>query len=184
MHRYGVAMRNPTVLAARLVLGGYLAIHGAQKLFGVFEGPGLDKVGLGFASMGLTPGRPMAALAGASELGGGLLTASGLADPFGPIVIAGTMAVASVVHRSAGPMAAKGGFELPLTNLALASMIAVAGPGRYRAGRSLPKALAGLTGLVAAAMSIVSIVRLVSFKPPAAVVAPVAADESTVAAAG
>jgi uncharacterized membrane protein YphA (DoxX/SURF4 family) len=31
-------MRNVGLLAARTVLGGYLAVHGAQKLFGSFGG--------------------------------------------------------------------------------------------------------------------------------------------------
>lgn len=35
-------MRNVALLGTRLVLGGYLAVHGAQKLFGAFGGHGLD----------------------------------------------------------------------------------------------------------------------------------------------
>jgi hypothetical protein len=42
----------------------------------------------------------MAALAGATELGGGLLTAAGAADPAGPLAIMGAMTVASVTHRA------------------------------------------------------------------------------------
>ena len=67
------------LLSARLVLGGYLSVHGAQKLFGVFGGHGLDTTGQAFERIGLTPGRPMAALAGATELAGGLLAALSLA---------------------------------------------------------------------------------------------------------
>ena len=40
-------MRDVTLLGARLVLGGYLAVHGAQKLFGAFGGSGLEKTGAG-----------------------------------------------------------------------------------------------------------------------------------------
>ena len=74
-------MRDVMLLGSRLVLGAYLAVHGVQKLFGAFGGPGLDKAGAGFERIGLTPGKPMAALAGATELGGGLLTVAGVADP-------------------------------------------------------------------------------------------------------
>ena len=118
-----------TVLAvgARAVLGGYLAVHGAQKLFGMFGGHGLEATATGFESMGLTPGREMALLAGGSEIVGGLLTATGIADPLGPITIAGAMTVASAVHRPGGPMLAKGGFELPLTNLAFAALAGLTG---------------------------------------------------------
>jgi hypothetical protein len=101
--------------------GGYLAVHGAQKLFGAFGGPGLEKAAAGFERIGLAPGRQMAALARAAELGGGLLTVAGAADPAGPLAIIGTMAVASATHRTNGPLARDGGFELPLTNLAAAS---------------------------------------------------------------
>ena len=38
-------MRDTALLGARLVLGGYLAAHGAQKLFGKFGGYGLDGTG-------------------------------------------------------------------------------------------------------------------------------------------
>ena len=114
--------------AARAVLGGYLAVHGAQKLFGSFGGAGLDGTAELFDKIGLTPGRQMAALAGATELGGGVLTATGALHPLGPVAVASTMAVATAVHRKAGPMATKGGYELPLTNLAFALVLATARP--------------------------------------------------------
>ena len=34
--------RNLALLSGRLVLGGYLAAHGAQKLFGSFDGYGIE----------------------------------------------------------------------------------------------------------------------------------------------
>jgi putative oxidoreductase len=92
----------------------YCTVHGAQKLFAAFGGPGLGQAGAGFDRIGLTPGKPMAALAGATELGGGLLTAAGAADPAG------------------GPLAANRGFELPLTNLPAAAALAASRPGRFR----------------------------------------------------
>jgi uncharacterized membrane protein YphA (DoxX/SURF4 family) len=101
-------MRSALLLGARAVVGGYLAVHGAQKLFGAFGGPGLDKAAAGFERIGLAPGRQMAALAGVTELGGGLLTAAGLADPAGPLAIIGAMTVAAATHRANGPLAAKG----------------------------------------------------------------------------
>ena len=125
--------------AARAVLGGYLAVHGAQKLFGSFGGAGLDGTAELFDKIGLTPGRQMAALAGATELGGGVLTATGALHPLGPVAVASTMAVATAVHRKAGPLATKGGYELPLTNLAFAVVLATARPGHH-IGRRLPAA--------------------------------------------
>jgi putative oxidoreductase len=131
-------MQDITLLATRMTVGGYLAAHGAQKLFGAFGGHGLEGTGGFFQNLGLAPGRPMAALAGASELGGGVLTAAGLADPVGPVAIASTMAVAAgTAHRGKGPFAASGGPELPLTNLAAALALAATGPGRYSLDRVL-----------------------------------------------
>ena len=66
----------------------------------------------------------MAATAGVSELGGGLLTLSGLAHPLGPVTLAGTMAVASTTHRANGPFAAKRGFELLAADPAAAKELA------------------------------------------------------------
>jgi putative oxidoreductase len=134
-------MRDVMLLGTGLVLGSYLAVHGAQKLFGAFGGPGLERAGAGFERIGLTPGKPMAALAGATELGGGLLTVAGVADPAGPLAIIGAMTVASATHRASGPLAANRGFELPLTNLAAAAALAAAGPGRFRIGPPLSRRL-------------------------------------------
>jgi putative oxidoreductase len=160
-------MRNVALLGTRLVLGSYLAVHGAQKLFGTFGGSGLDKAGAGFDRIGLRPGRTMAIAAGVSELGGGVLTAAGIADPAGPLAIMGAMSVAATTHRAKGPLNARGGFELPLTNLAAAATLAAVGPGKYRIGPSLPRplAVAGAVGggLLAAAL----VTRMLTAPPPA-----------------
>ena len=155
-------MRNVTLLSARLVLGGYLSVHGAQKLFGVFGGHGLETTGQAFERIGLTPGKPMAALAGATELARGLLTATGAADPAGPLAIIGAMTVASATHRANGPLAARGGFELPVTNLAAAAALAAAGPGRLRLGRPLPRRLATAAFGAGALLAALSLAKLVT----------------------
>ncbi len=146
--------------AARAVLGGYLAVHGAQKLFGLFGGHGLDATAQGFEKLGLTPGRETATLAGAAELGGGLLTATGIADPLGPISIMGAMTVAAAVHRGNGPLAANGGYEMPLTNLAFAALLAVAPHGGFRLGPSLPRRIVGVVVAGCAALSAVAVAKL------------------------
>jgi putative oxidoreductase len=160
-------MRNAALLGTRLVLGGYLAVHGAQKLFGAFGGPGLDAAGAGFEAIGLTPGKQMAAIAGATELGGGLLTGAGIADPLGPLAIIGAMSVASATHRANGPLAAKRGFELPLTNLAAAAALAAAGPGRFRLGPPLPRALTVIAAVTGGALAAGSLAKLLTARPAA-----------------
>jgi putative oxidoreductase len=171
-------MRNFGLFATRTVFGGYLAVHGAQKLFGSFGGHGLDATGAAFESMGMRPGKAMAALAGASELGGGILTATGIAEPLGPLAIAGTMVVASAVHRKQGPLAQNGGYELPLTNLALAVALISAGSGGMRLGPSLPKSLTRLSLVAGAALAAASLAKLLSAQPqPAATEAPAEAED-------
>jgi putative oxidoreductase len=173
-------MRSIGLLITRVIFGSYLAVHGAQKLFGSFGGPGLDKAGAGFESIGLRPGKPQAALAGAAELGGGVLTATGIASPLGPLAIAGTMAVAATTHRKNGPMGANGGYELPLTNLALAVALLTTGPGHLRLGPAAPKWMTRLSFLAGAALAANSVKQLLA--PPPAVAADEPATETEDAA--
>jgi putative oxidoreductase len=151
-------MRDSALLTLRLVTGGFLAGHGAQKLFGSFGGPGMEGFAGFMESMGMKPGKPWAALAGASELGGGTLTALGLLNPIGPLGILGAMSVAAVKAHGVKPIwAQEGGGELPVTNAAIAVALALAGPGRYSLDHALgvrvPKrliALAFVFGLIVA----------------------------------
>jgi putative oxidoreductase len=164
-----VIMRSIGLLITRLIFGSYLAVHGAQKLFGSFGGYGLEATGAGFGSMGLKPGKLMATVAGASELGGGVLTATGIAAPLGPLAIAGTMVVASTVHRKQGALSTNGGFELPLTNFAVAVALLSAGPGNLRLGPHLSKSATRLAVVGGAALTAVSLTQLLRAKPvPAA----------------
>jgi putative oxidoreductase len=115
----------------RLTVGGLLAGHGAQKLFGAFEGHGLEGTGGFLESMGLRPGKQWAMAAGWGEFGGGVLTALGLLSPLGPIALLGPMTVAiGKVHWNKPIWAASGGAELPLINLAAGLALLFAGPGR------------------------------------------------------
>ena len=162
--------RDIALLASRAVLGGYLAAHGAQKLFGTFGGHGIEPTAAAFERLGLRPGRVTATAAGLSELGGGLLTMAGLASPVGPAAIAGTMAVAGATHRAAGPFAANRGYELPATNLAAAIALAAAGPGRYSldslTGLRLPRVVTGVVAISAVAGAAAHVAMLLRAAPP------------------
>ncbi len=148
------------VLGLRLVAGGLLAGHGAQKLFGWFGGNGLEGTSGWLESMGFTPGKQWALLAGASEFGGGMLTALGLLHPLGPIASLGAMATASIdVHGGKPIWATEGGAELPVVYMAAAVALATAGPGAFSLDRALgikvPKELVAL-GVLAVAAGIVA----------------------------
>ncbi len=162
-------VRDLSLLAARGVLGGYLAAHGAQKLFGSFGGHGMAPTVAGFDRLGLHPAPVMARVAAVSELAGGTLTVAGAAHPLGPIALAATMAVAASTHRANGPFAANGGFELPLTNMAAALALAVGGPGRCSFdalfGRSIPRPLVRVVAAGAAVSAAACLTMVLRAKP-------------------
>ncbi len=120
------------ILVARLVIGPLMAAHGAQKLFGWFGGHGLDGTGGFFESLGFHPGRLFAGLAGAAELGGGLLVTFGLFGPVGPALMISVMIVAAFsVHWQNGLFAMSNGIEVPLLFTTAAFTIALIGPGVF-----------------------------------------------------
>ena len=124
------------LLIVRLVFGALLLGHGTQKLFGWFGGHGLDGTGGFFHSLGFRPGRAMAAVAGLSEAGGGLLLALGLLTPLAGAAIVGTMLVAGSVHVDKGVWGSQGGYETALLYAVLAAGAAVTGPGSVSLDRA------------------------------------------------
>lgn len=117
------------LLALRLGVGATLIAHGTQKLFGWFGGHGLSGTAGFFESVGFTPGRANALLAGAGEAGGGSLLALGLATPAAGAAVAGTMAVAASMHKDKGFFAQNGGLEYPAVLALTAGALALSGPG-------------------------------------------------------
>ena len=83
---------GPTAL--RLCVGAVFAAHGAQKLFGIWGGPGLDGTTTFFARLGLTPAYPLAAIAALTEFAGGLLLIIGWLVRWVAIALVVDMAVA------------------------------------------------------------------------------------------
>lgn len=125
-------MTDLGLLIIRLVFGLTFAAHGTQKLFGWFGGYGLAGTGGWLESIGLKPGKLMAAMAGVSELGGGLLLALGLWTPIGALLMVAAMLVAIVkVHGAHGYWITNNGFEYCAAIIAVAVGIALTGPGAY-----------------------------------------------------
>jgi putative oxidoreductase len=106
--------RDVGLLLMRLGVGAVLMAHGAQKLFGLFGGGGIEGTAADMESMGFEPGRESAIAAGLGETGGGALLALGLATPAAGAAAAGTMAAAAAVSWDNGLFTRKGGYELPL----------------------------------------------------------------------
>lgn len=146
-------MGNLAALILRVALGGFLAGHGAQKLFGSFGGPGMEGTSGFMEMLGLKPGKPWAVMAGLSEFGGGVLTILGLFNPAGPLGVISAMSMATTKAHWGKPIwVTSGGAELPVTNIAAATALMVNGPGKYSLDRAfgirLPAWLAPL-GLAA-----------------------------------
>src|SRR4051812_12870417 len=135
------------LLATRLVFGLLFAAHGTQKLFGWFRGPGLQATGEFLGQIGFNPGRIFAALAGATEMTGGLLIALGFLGPVGPALLLSVMVVAvASIHLRNGLLATSNGSELPLLYVTSAAVVAFAGPGPYALDAALGVARSGRRG--------------------------------------
>jgi putative oxidoreductase len=125
-------------LALRVPTGIIFAAHGAQKLFGMFGGYGLEGTGQWMDSIGLAPGVLMALLAGSAEFFGGLALILGLLARPAALVLAVTMLVALVaVHLDKGFFMATNGYEYALALLAVSVSIVFSGGGRASLDRAL-----------------------------------------------
>lgn len=154
--------RDLGLLVLRLATGGLLSGHGSQKVFGWFKGPGLKGTAAWLESMGMQPGTPWAAAASAAEFGGGILTTLGFLYPIGPLATMGAMSMATgKVHWGKPIWVTQGGAELPVTNMAAALTLALAGPGRFSLDRllgiRLPRALVISVAIVEAVMVAIGI---------------------------
>ena len=145
-------------LLVRLVVGGLLAGHGAQKLFGWFEGPGPEGTTGMMEQLELQPPRQWALMAGLSEFGGGVLTALGALNPLGPLGIIGAMTMATAkVHWGKPIWVSAGGAELPVTNIAIMTALGLVGPGRYSVDHALRLRLPwwiGMLGVIGIALTV------------------------------
>lgn len=118
------------LFVARIVIGLLLAGHGAQKLFGWFEGHGF-KGTLGFLqSKGFKPAWFWTLLGSVGEFAGGLLLVLGFLNPLGAIAIFASMLMAVLkFHWAQGLWATKGGYEYPLVLAVLSIVLGLVGPG-------------------------------------------------------
>jgi putative oxidoreductase len=121
------------LLVLRVVVGLLFVGHGAQKLFGLFGGHGLQgTAGFFEQGLGLRPGKLHATGAGAAEFFGGALLALGLFTPFAAAALIGTMAVAiATVHWSKGVWTTEGGYEYNAVLMAVAFAVTAVGPGNW-----------------------------------------------------
>jgi putative oxidoreductase len=124
-----------SLLALRVIVGVIFAAHGAQKLFGVWGGQGLQAtVADPPAGMG-----PIGYLVTIGEFFGGLGLVIGLLTRFSALSLIVIMIGAIyLVHGANGFFLQNQGYEYNLALIGLLFPILIAGPGRYSIGRYLP----------------------------------------------
>jgi len=134
-------------LATRLLIGGLFVGHGAQKLAGAFDGPGIEGTEKMMDKIGMHPPKANAYAAGVTETGGGAMFALGKATPLAGAALIGTMVTAiRKVHGSNGPWVTKRGWEY---NAVLIAAIMAIVEDEYGAAAAL-----GALGLGAAASAL------------------------------
>jgi putative oxidoreductase len=114
----------------RGVIGPLFVGHGTQKLFGWFDGPGLEGVSGMMESLELRPPRRHALTVGVAETAGGALLTLGALTPLASALVTGTMVTAiRKVHAEKGPWNTAGGYEYNLVLIAAMAALADHGPG-------------------------------------------------------
>ncbi len=116
------------ILVIRVTLGVLMFAHGAQKVFGVFGGKGLDATVDGM-SKGLGMPSWLAYLSCFTELVGGIGIILGVLTRFFSIAVLINMLVAVFAVHFKNGLLGPGGFEFPGSLAMLALTIALAGPG-------------------------------------------------------
>jgi putative oxidoreductase len=121
---------------ARAVVGLVIAAHGAQKVLGVWGGPGLTGWTQGMTRMGMRPPVFWAYVSAFAELAGGIAFALGFLVPAVAAALTIQMGVAIArAHWAKGFWNTKGGIEFPFTLGAIAAVCGVADPGPYSLDR-------------------------------------------------
>jgi putative oxidoreductase len=117
-----------SLLILQLGIGLTFAVHGAQKVFGWWGGPGLAGWEGAMAHMGFRPARLFAVTSALTELGGGLLLAVGLVTPLAAAaLVAQAVVIVGHVHWQNGFFNSKSGIEFPLLLGLGAAAVGIAG---------------------------------------------------------
>jgi putative oxidoreductase len=125
-------------LIARVAIGGLVAGHGTQKLFGWFGGPGVSGASQMMGKLELHPPKRNAVAAGAAETTAGVLLALGALTPLAGALVTSTMVTAiRKVHGPNGPWIQQSGYEYNLVLIAVMAALVESGPGSPSVDRAL-----------------------------------------------
>ena len=129
-----------SLFAVRFVAGIIFAGHGAQKLFGAFDGPGLSKI---VEMMG-----PLGYAVTVGEFFGGVGLIIGFLTRFSAASLIVIMIGAIITVHGKNGLFLPDGFEYNLALIGLLIPTVIAGPGRFSVGRFLPLPRSRRTGRV------------------------------------
>ena len=139
------------LLALRVIVGLLFAGHGAQKLFGVFGGGGLEGTAAMFDKLSLRPASLQARAAGTAEFMGGLLLAVGLLTPFAAAILIAVMTTAVItVHAPNGIWNTNKGYEYNLVLATVAFALSAIGSGAWSLDNALSLGVHGVGWAVGA----------------------------------
>lgn len=143
----------------RAIVGLVIAAHGAQKVLGVWGGPGLAGWTQGVTRMGMRPPIFWAWVSAFAELAGGIAFALGFLLPIAAAFLTLQMSVAIArAHWTKGFWNTKGGLEFPFALGTIAAINGIADPSMY----SLDQVL-GVPSLGAGAYLAVLVVGAVAY---------------------
>lgn len=134
---------NLSLLIVRFVAGVVFTVHGAQKLFGMFDGQGLAKTVEQF-NQNFHLGPPVTYLVVIGEFFGGLGLIVGFLSRFSAAsLIAIMIGAIAMVHGKNGFLQSKSGFEYNFVLIGLMLPTLLAGPGTMGLAKvlKLPKFL-------------------------------------------
>ena len=132
------ALRDISLLIARVAIGFILLAHGWQK----FNEYTLDGTTAAFGDMGVPAPAAAALFAAVVELIGGLALIAGLLTPvFAALNALNLTGALIIVHAGNGVFVENGGYELVLALIAGLLLIGTLGAGRYSADELLTRRL-------------------------------------------
>jgi putative oxidoreductase len=125
-----MATSDVALLILRIGVGSIFAVHGAQKVFGWWDGPGLAGWKAVMVRLGFRPAGPWAALSALVELVGGLMLAFGLLTPLAATLAIGqSVVIVGVSHWKHGFFNRNNGYEFPMSLASGFAAVLLPGPG-------------------------------------------------------
>ncbi len=121
------------LLMMRIMIGVVFLFHGSQKLFGAFEGSGMDGFAAFLGQMEVPYPTLSAYLAGLAEFVGGLMVLTGVGLRLAVVPMIFTMLVASFMVHGDSFSLQKGGMEYSLTLAVILAGMGLTGAGRFSA---------------------------------------------------